>query len=80
MMKDLKTICRSRTILPLRNILKANGIDAIHFSIGTEDRTGAPDMKAGWRNEYYKTFKKELHIPIYGPNEVKTPEEAGGNP
>lgn len=56
--------------------LEANGVDAIHFSIGTEDRTGAPDMKAGWRNEYYKTFKKELHIPIYGPNEVKTPEEA----
>lgn len=53
-----------------------NGVDAIHFSIGTEDRTGAPDMKAGWRNEYYKVFKKALHVPVYGPNEVKTPEEA----
>ena len=53
-----------------------NGVDAIHFSIGTEDRTGAPDMKAGWRNKYYKIFKNALNIPIYGPNEVKTPEEA----
>lgn len=56
--------------------LEKNGVDAIHFSIGTEDRTGAPDMKAGWRNEYYKRFKRELSVPIYGPNEVKTPEEA----
>lgn len=62
--------------IEIAKYFEANGIDAIHFSIGTEDRTGAPDMKAGWRNEYYKAFKKELHIPIYGPNEVKTPEEA----
>lgn len=33
-------------------------------------------MKAGWRNKYYKIFKNALNIPIYGPNEVKTPEEA----
>lgn len=56
--------------------LEKNGVDAIHFSIGTEDRTGAPDMVAGWRNDYYKQFKKALSIPIYGPNEVKIPDEA----
>lgn len=52
---------------------------AFHFSIGTEQRTGTPEMKAGWRNDYYKRFKEVLSVPIYGPNEVKTPEEAEAN-
>lgn len=56
--------------------LEAKGIDAFDFSIGTIDRTGTPEMKAGWRNEYYKRVKKEINVPIYGPNEVKTPDEA----
>ena len=56
--------------------LEANGVDAFNTTIGSIDRTGSPDMKAGWRNEYYKKFKAALSVPIYGPNEVKTPEEA----
>ena len=56
--------------------LEANGVDAFNTTIGSVDRTGSPEMKAGWRNEYYKKFKAALHVPIYGPNEVKTPEEA----
>ena len=55
--------------------LEDNGVDAIHFTLGTVDRAGAPEMEAGWRNEFYKRFKQELHVPMYGPNEVKTPEE-----
>lgn len=56
--------------------LEANGVDAFNTTIGSVDRTGSPEMKAGWRNEYYKKFKAALHVPVYGPNEVKTPEEA----
>lgn len=56
--------------------LEASGVDAFHFSVGVEERTGAPDMPFGWRNEYLKRFKSELHVPIYGPNETKTPDEA----
>ncbi len=63
-------------MLAVAKHLEANGVDALNFSIGSVDRTGAPEMKAGWRNKYYKRFKRELKIPIYGPNEVKTPEEA----
>ena len=62
--------------IEIAKYFEANGVDAIHFSIGTEDRTGAPDMKAGWRDEYFKRYKEALSIPIYGPNEVKTPDEA----
>lgn len=56
--------------------LEAHGVDAFNTTIGSADRTGSPEMKAGWRNEYYKKFKAALHVPIYGPNEVKTPDEA----
>lgn len=62
--------------IEIAQYFEKNGVDAIHFSIGTEDRTGAPDMKAGWRDEYFKRFKEALNIPIYGPNEVKHPDEA----
>lgn len=62
--------------IEIAKYFEANGVDAIHFSIGTEDRTGAPDMKAGWRDQYFKRFKEALSIPIYGPNEVKHPDEA----
>lgn len=56
--------------------LEANGVDGFNTTIGSVDRTGSPEMKAGWRNEYYKKFKAALHVPVYGPNEVKTPDEA----
>lgn len=63
-------------MLEMTQYLEGKGVDGFHFSIGVEERTGAPDMPCGWRNEYYKQFKKVLHVPIYGPNEVKTPDEA----
>jgi len=66
-------------MLEITKYLESKGVDAFHFSIGTEQRTGSPEMKAGWRNEYYKRFKEVLKVPIYGPNEVKTPEEAEAN-
>ena len=56
--------------------LQSHGVDAFHFSVGVEERTGAPDMPFGWRNEYLKRFKQELNVPVYGPNETKTPDEA----
>lgn len=56
--------------------LEASGVDAFNTTIGSADRTGSPEMRAGWRNEYYKKFRAALHVPIYGPNEVKTPDEA----
>lgn len=66
-------------MLEITQYLEKKGVDAFHFSIGTEQRTGTPEMKSGWRNEYYKKFKEVLSVPIYGPNEVKTPEEAEAN-
>lgn len=63
-------------MLEITQYLESKGVDAFHFSIGVEERTGAPDMHFGWRNEYFKRFKEVLHVPIYGPNETKTPEEA----
>ena len=53
-----------------------NGIDGIHLTMTSIDRVGTPDMKAGWRNQIYAYFKEAVDtIPVYGPNEVKTPEE-----
>lgn len=53
-----------------------NGIDGIHLTMTSIDRVGTPDMKAGWRNQIYAYFKEVVDtIPVYGPNEVKTPEE-----
>ena len=63
-------------MIEITKYLETKGVDAFHFSIGVEERTGAPDMHCGWRNEYFKRFKEVLHVPIYGPNEVKTPDEA----
>ena len=63
-------------MLEITRYLEGKGVDAFHFSVGVEERTGAPDMRFGWRNEYFKRFKEVLHVPIYGPNETKTPEEA----
>ena len=63
-------------MLEITQYLEGKGVDAFHFSVGVEERTGAPDMRFGWRNEYFKRFKDVLHVPIYGPNETKTPEEA----
>lgn len=63
-------------MLEIAQYLESKGVDGFNTSIGTEQRTGTPEMQAGWRNEYYKRFKQVLHVPIYGPNEVKTPEEA----
>lgn len=63
-------------MLTITQYLEGKGVDAFHFSIGVEERTGAPDMHFGWRNDYFKRFKKVLHVPIYGPNETRTPEEA----
>lgn len=61
--------------IEISKYLEKHGVDAIHYTLGTVDRTGAPELEAGWRNEYYKQIKKEISVPIYGPNEVKTPEE-----
>lgn len=63
-------------MLDITKYLEGKGVDGFHFSIGVEERTGAPDMPCGWRNDYYKRFKEILQVPIYGPNEVKTPDEA----
>ena len=63
-------------MIEIAKYLESKGIDGFNTSIGTEQRTGTPEMKAGWRNEYYKRFKEALNVPVYGPNEVKTPEEA----
>ena len=63
-------------MIEIAQYLESKGIDGFNFSVGVEERTGAPDMPFGWRNEYLKELKKVLHVPIYGPNEVKTPEEA----
>ena len=53
-----------------------NGIDGIHLTMTSIDRVGTPDMKAGWRNQIYAYFKEAVDtIPVYGSNEVKTPEE-----
>ncbi len=63
-------------MLEITKYLEGKGVDAFDFSVGVEERTGAPDMRCGWRNEYLKRFKAALSVPIYGPNEVKTPDEA----
>lgn len=63
-------------MIQVAKYLEANGVNALNSTIGSVDRTGAPEMKAGCRNDIYKRFKAALNIPIYGPNEVKTPEEA----
>lgn len=56
--------------------LSQNGIDGIHLTMTSIDRVGTPDMKAGWRNQIYAYFKEAVDtIPVYGPNEVKAPEE-----
>ena len=63
-------------MIEIAKYLESKGVDGFNTTIGSVDRTGSPEMKAGWRNEYYKQFKAALNVPIYGPNEVKTPEEA----
>ncbi len=57
-------------------LLSENGIDGIHLTMTSIDRVGTPDLRAGWRNDIYAYFKESVNtIPVYGPNEVKTPEE-----
>lgn len=57
-------------------LLADNGVDGVHLTMTSIDRVGTPDMKAGWRNDIYAYFKKVVNtIPVYGPNEVKTPAE-----
>lgn len=57
-------------------LLSENGIDGIHLTMTSIDRVGTPDLRAGWRNDIYAYFKEAVNtIPVYGPNEVKTPEE-----
>lgn len=63
-------------MIEIAKYLESKGVQGFNFSIGTGDRTGSPEMLAGWRNEYYKQFKAALNVPIYGPNETKTPDEA----
>ena len=63
-------------MLEITKYFEANGVDAFNFSVGSANRTGSPDIKTGWRSEYLKRFKKELHVPIYGNNETRTPDEA----
>ncbi|MFX3616519.1 MAG: FAD-dependent oxidoreductase [Sporolactobacillus sp.] len=56
--------------------LSENGADAIHISLGSKDNCGTPEMVSGWRNFIYEHYRKCVKVPIYGPNEIKTPEEA----
>ena len=63
-------------MLEITKYFEAHGVDAFNFSVGSANCTGSPDIPTGWRNEYLKRFKRELHVPIYGNNETRTPEEA----
>lgn len=57
-------------------LLSENGINGIHLTMTSIDRVGTPDLRAGWRNPIYSHFKEMVNtIPVYGPNEVKTPAE-----
>ncbi len=57
-------------------LLAENGVDGIHLTMTSIDRVGTPELKAGWRNGIYSYFKEVVNnIPVYGPNEVKTPAE-----
>lgn len=56
--------------------LADHGVDGIHLTMTSIDRVGTPDLKAGWRNPIYAYFKEVVNdIPVYGPNECKTPAE-----
>lgn len=56
--------------------LSEHGVDGIHLTMTSIDRVGTPELKAGWRNGIYSYFKEVVNnIPVYGPNEVKTPDE-----
>lgn len=63
-------------MIEVAKYLEANGIDGFNCSIGSIDRISAPEMKTGWRSPYFKQFKQALKVPVYGPNEMKTPEDA----
>lgn len=54
-------------MIEIAKYLESKGVDGFNTTIGSVDRTGSPEMKAGWRNEYYKQFKAALNVPIYGP-------------
>lgn len=56
--------------------LSENGADAIHISLGGKENVGSPEVVSGWRNFIYEHYRKCVKVPIYGPNEIKTPEEA----
>lgn len=58
-------------------LLAESGVNGIHLTMTSIDRVGTPDMKAGWRNDIYSYFREVVDmVPVYGPNEIKTPEEA----
>lgn len=63
-------------MLEITKYFESKGVDAFNFSVGSSIRTGSPEIPTGWRSEYLKRFKKELHVPIYGNNETRTPDEA----
>lgn len=58
--------------------LAEHGVDGFHLTLMSIDRVGTPDMKAGWRTQIYADFKTAMPkgVLVYGPNEVKTPDEA----
>lgn len=63
-------------MLQITKHFEEKGVDAFNFSVGNANRTGSPDIKTGWRNEYLKRFHETLNVPIYGNNETRTPDEA----
>ncbi len=56
--------------------LVENGADAIHLTVGSADRIGGPELVSGWRNHLFEYFRSCVDVPLLGPNEIKTPEEA----
>lgn len=58
--------------------LAARGVNGFHLTLMSIDRVGTPDMKAGWRTQIYADFKAAMPegVLVYGPNEIKTPDEA----
>ena len=56
--------------------LVQNGANAIHVTVGSPDRIGGPELVSGWRNEIFAHFRRCVDVPLLGPNEIKTPDEA----
>ena len=58
--------------------LAEHGVSGFHLTLMSIDRVGTPDTKAGWRAQIYADFKAAMPegVLVYGPNEIKTPDEA----